>query len=91
MPLCAAAFYLGGRWPYMWLGSLIHGLVIENISMNIPDIENYWQSQTTIIFLGRKMPLHIMILCEFRDGSRPENDVVMSSGSVRTNTYIHRS
>ena len=48
----------------MWFGSLIHGLVIENISMNIPDIENYWQSQTTIVFLGRKMPLHIMLLCE---------------------------
>ncbi|XP_043229896.1 uncharacterized protein LOC122385587 [Amphibalanus amphitrite] len=61
LTLCHA-FYLGGRWPYMWLGSLIHGLVIENISMNIPDIENYWQSQTTIVFLGRKMPLHIMLI-----------------------------
>jgi len=56
------AFYLGGRWPYMWLGSLIHGLVIENISMNIPDIENYWQSQTTLVFIGRKLPLHIALI-----------------------------
>ena len=69
----------------MWLGSLVHGLIIENVSMNIPDIENYWQSQTTVVFLGRKMPLHIMILCELSAmiSCRTDNAVqITSSGSV---------
>ena len=40
---------------------------MESISFAMPDIDNYWHSQTVIVLLGRRLPLHILMLCnEFR-------------------------
>ncbi|XP_044256496.1 uncharacterized protein LOC123006216 [Tribolium madens] len=56
------ALIRGGRLPYLWLGILIHGIVIECLCYILPDVDNFWHSQTPIIFLGRRLPLHIMLL-----------------------------
>lgn len=56
------AFIVGGRWKYYWLGCIFHGLTTEMVSFWMPDIDNYWHSQTTVIFLGRRLPLHIPLI-----------------------------
>ncbi|KAJ8974128.1 hypothetical protein NQ317_007817 [Molorchus minor] len=56
------AFIRGGRLPYLWLATLVHGLVVESICYILPDVDNFWHSQTAIIFLGRRLPLHIIFL-----------------------------
>jgi len=57
------AIWSGGRVAFLWLGILVHGLVVEMASYWIPDIDNFWHSQTPIILLGRRLPLHIIFLC----------------------------
>ncbi|RXG52032.1 hypothetical protein Avbf_04044 [Armadillidium vulgare] len=56
------SFLVGGRWKYFWLGTLIHGLTTESLSFFLPDIDNYWHSQTSVMLLGRRLPLHIAFL-----------------------------
>ncbi|KAE8737021.1 hypothetical protein FOCC_FOCC017519 [Frankliniella occidentalis] len=51
-----------GRWPYLWVATILHGLVIESLSYFLPDVDNFWHSQTPLIFLGRRLPLHIAFL-----------------------------
>ncbi|XP_057664387.1 uncharacterized protein LOC130898849 [Diorhabda carinulata] len=72
--LSQAAFILGGtltllhaiinkgRFPWLWLGAILHGILIENLTYVHPDVDNFWHSQTPIIFAGRRLPLHIIIL-----------------------------
>ncbi|RZF33725.1 hypothetical protein LSTR_LSTR007753, partial [Laodelphax striatellus] len=52
----------GGRWPYLWFGTVLHGLVLEIICYIQPNVDNFWHSQTPIILLGRRLPLHIVFL-----------------------------
>lgn len=52
----------GGRLPYLWLATLLHGVVVECMAYAVPDIDNFWHSQTPIIFLGHRLPLHIIML-----------------------------
>lgn len=56
------AFARGGRLPWLWLGILIHGFTVECLCYISPDVDNFWHSQTFIIFFGRRFPLHIMML-----------------------------
>ncbi|KAG5893868.1 hypothetical protein JTB14_005477 [Gonioctena quinquepunctata] len=56
------AFARGGRLPFLWLAIMIHGVIVESISYVHPDVDNFWHSQTSIIFLGRRLPLHIILL-----------------------------
>nr|XP_023021202.1 uncharacterized protein LOC111509657 [Leptinotarsa decemlineata] len=56
------AFVRGGRLPYLWFAIIIHGVIVESISYIHPDVDNFWHSQTPIIFLGRRLPLHIILL-----------------------------
>ncbi|CAG0915723.1 unnamed protein product [Notodromas monacha] len=57
------ALRMGGRYKYLWLASLLHGLFVENICFWFPEyIDNYWHSQTTVVLLGRRLPLHIIFL-----------------------------
>lgn len=57
------ALRMGGRYKYLWLATILHGLFVENICFWFPEyIDNYWHSQTTIVLLGRRLPLHIMFL-----------------------------
>ena len=60
-----SAFIVGGRWKYMWLGTIVHGVTTELVSFFAPDIDNYWHSQTSIILLGRRLPLHIPLICNY--------------------------
>lgn len=53
---------VGGRFKYLWLATIFHGLVVECAAYWLPDIDNFWHSQTTVVLLGRRLPLHIMFL-----------------------------
>ncbi|CAH1115828.1 unnamed protein product [Psylliodes chrysocephalus] len=56
------AIIRGGRLPYLWIAILIHGVIIESITYIHPDVDNFWHSQTPIMFTGRRLPLHIILL-----------------------------
>ena len=61
-----SAFSKGGRWPYLWLATILHGLWTDNFwHFALPEYDNFWHSQTPIIFLGARLPLHIILLCEY--------------------------
>ncbi|KAJ1521057.1 hypothetical protein ONE63_002764 [Megalurothrips usitatus] len=51
-----------GRWAQLWIATVFHGLVVESLSYVLPDVDNFWHSQTPLIFLGRRLPLHIAFL-----------------------------
>ena len=55
----------GNRFKYLWFGILAHGLVVEMAAYWVPDIDNFWHAQTPIMFLGRRLPLYIIILCKY--------------------------
>ena len=55
---------MGGRFKYLWWATIVHGLVVECAAYWLPDIDNFWHSQTTIVLLGRRLPIHIMMLCK---------------------------
>nr|CAD7576615.1 unnamed protein product [Timema californicum] len=52
----------GGRLPYLWLAIFLHGIVVELLSYNLNDIDSFWHSQTPIMFVGRRLPLHILLI-----------------------------
>ncbi|OWR40598.1 hypothetical protein KGM_206050 [Danaus plexippus plexippus] len=53
----------GGRWPYFWLGTLLHGIYADNFwHFILPEFDNFWHSQTPLMFLGGRQPLHIILL-----------------------------
>ncbi|KAK2160483.1 hypothetical protein LSH36_132g01073 [Paralvinella palmiformis] len=56
------ALRLRGRFPYLWLASVLHGLTVESISYFLPDIDNFWHAQSMVMLLGRRLPLHIIIV-----------------------------
>ncbi|XP_023945394.2 uncharacterized protein LOC112051101 [Bicyclus anynana] len=57
------AFRKGGRWPYFWLVTVLHGLYADNFwHFVVPEYDNFWHSQTPIILLGKRLPLHIIFL-----------------------------
>ncbi|CAG9761628.1 unnamed protein product [Ceutorhynchus assimilis] len=72
--LSQASFILGGiitlihalirgkRLPWLWIGAILHGMFVEILSYVAPDVNNFWHSQTPIIFFGRRFPLHIILL-----------------------------
>uniref|UniRef100_A0A1B6CE90 DUF7802 domain-containing protein n=1 Tax=Clastoptera arizonana TaxID=38151 RepID=A0A1B6CE90_9HEMI len=51
-----------GRFPYLWFGTIFYGLFIESLCYMFPDVDNFWHSQTPIMFLGMRLPLHIIFL-----------------------------
>ncbi|XP_048411784.1 uncharacterized protein LOC125463976 isoform X2 [Stegostoma tigrinum] len=50
----------GGRWKYLWLATIIHGLTTESVSYFVPGIDNFWHAQSSVMFLGKRLPLHII-------------------------------
>ncbi|KAA0195650.1 hypothetical protein HAZT_HAZT005809 [Hyalella azteca] len=56
------SFIVGGRWKYLWLGCVFHGITTELVCFALPDIDNYWHSQTTVMLVGRRLPLHIPLI-----------------------------
>lgn len=59
-----SAFLTGGRWPYLWIATVLHGILIETICYILPDVDNFWHSTTPVMFLGGRLPLHIILLCK---------------------------
>nr|AEE62913.1 unknown [Dendroctonus ponderosae] len=56
------AIVRGGRLPWLWFGITLHGIFVEILCYIIPDVDNFWHSQTPIIFFGRRLPLHIILV-----------------------------
>ncbi|KAI5701229.1 hypothetical protein M8J75_007463 [Diaphorina citri] len=58
------AYSSKGRWPLLWCCTVCHGLVIEALCFFLPEdvADNYWHSQTPVVFLGGRLPLHIIVL-----------------------------
>ncbi|XP_072443067.1 uncharacterized protein [Chiloscyllium punctatum] len=52
----------GGRWKYLWLATVIHGLMTEAVSYFVPDVDNFWHAQSSVMLLGKRLPLHIIVL-----------------------------
>ncbi|XP_002129943.2 uncharacterized protein LOC100176636 [Ciona intestinalis] len=49
------------RYVYMWFAALLHGIVTEVIVYHLPDVNNFWHSQTPVIFVGQRFPLYIVL------------------------------
>ncbi|KAG1686835.1 hypothetical protein GQR58_008558 [Nymphon striatum] len=56
------ALKTGGRFIFLWLAIMFHGITVETVSYNLPDIDNFWHGQSMIMFLGKRLPLHVMCL-----------------------------
>lgn len=56
------AFCNGGRWPYLWMATLVHGLTTESLSYFVPDVDNFWHAQSSVMLLGKRLPLHLPLL-----------------------------
>lgn len=56
---------IGGRFRWLWLTCILHGIVLENFTFWTPEIDNFWHSQATIMLFGRRLPLHILFVCEY--------------------------
>ncbi|XP_078083081.1 uncharacterized protein LOC144502714 isoform X3 [Mustelus asterias] len=52
----------GGRWKYLWLATIIHGLTTEAVSYFLPDVDSFWHAQSSVMLLGKRLPLHIIFL-----------------------------
>lgn len=63
----------GGRFLQLWIGIILHGLVVETVSYNLPDVDNFWHAQAPIMFLGRRLPLYVILLCMLKS-SRMQDD-----------------
>ena len=55
----------GGRFRWLWLATVLHGLTVECVSYFLPDIDNFWHAQGVITFLGLRLPLYIALLCKY--------------------------
>lgn len=56
------AWRSGGRFLYLWFATILHGLVVESLSYFVPDIDNFWHAQSMVMFVGKRLPLHIVVL-----------------------------
>ena len=55
-----------GRYCWLWVAALLHGLVTESVSYFLPDIDNFWHAQSMMMLMKQRLPLHIMLFCEFK-------------------------
>ncbi|XP_050548863.1 uncharacterized protein LOC126910377 isoform X2 [Daktulosphaira vitifoliae] len=51
-----------GRRLSLWICITCHGLLIELISYFLPEIDNFWHSQSPIMLFGHRLPLHILLV-----------------------------
>ena len=54
----------GGRYKWLWLATILHGLTVECVSYFLPDIDNFWHAQSMVMLLGQRLPLHIIFVCK---------------------------
>ncbi|PVD37869.1 hypothetical protein C0Q70_00471 [Pomacea canaliculata] len=52
----------GGRYPWLWLATVLHGLTVECVSYAFLDIDNFWHAQSMVMLLGQRLPLHILFV-----------------------------
>ncbi|XP_067142696.1 uncharacterized protein [Centruroides vittatus] len=55
------AFKRGGKNSYLWIAALLHGIVVESLSYFLTDIDNFWHAQSSIMFLGYRLPLYMIL------------------------------
>lgn len=53
---------VGGRYLFLWIGIVLHGLFVEAVSYWMPDIDSFWHAQGIFTFLGQRLPLYIILL-----------------------------
>ncbi|XP_052783470.1 uncharacterized protein LOC128222985 [Mya arenaria] len=53
---------VGGRFKYLWVGVILHGLFVEMVSYWMPDIDSFWHAQGIFTFLGKRLPLYIVCI-----------------------------
>uniref|UniRef100_A0A182PB68 DUF7802 domain-containing protein n=1 Tax=Anopheles epiroticus TaxID=199890 RepID=A0A182PB68_9DIPT len=64
--LCLAhAFHRGGRWPFLWFGSVLSGVLIEGSMYFSPHGETIWLSPTVIDLFHQRIPLFIFFVYPF--------------------------
>ncbi|BFZ02600.1 hypothetical protein BsWGS_05639 [Bradybaena similaris] len=56
------AFRCGGRFPWLWIATICHGLTVESLSYWLPDIDNFWHAQSMVMLFGQRLPLHILFV-----------------------------
>ncbi|GCB77913.1 hypothetical protein scyTo_0018532 [Scyliorhinus torazame] len=44
----------GGRWKYLWVATIIHGVTTEAVSYLLPDVDSFWHAQSSVMFLGKE-------------------------------------
>ncbi len=55
------AFRKGGRFKYLWLGTIIHALNTELVAYYMPDVDNFWHAQSHLMLFGRRLPLYVLL------------------------------
>ena len=65
---CLVARKHGGRLYLLFFTAILHGLVVESLSYVLPDVDNFWHGVSSIIFFKQRLPLHIVLFCEFGGG-----------------------
>ncbi|CAH1233453.1 Hypp745 [Branchiostoma lanceolatum] len=55
------AFRIGGRYRSLWFAALLHGVVTETVCYWTPEINNFWHAQSSVMMLGKRLPLYIML------------------------------
>uniref|UniRef100_A0A4Y0BFM3 DUF7802 domain-containing protein n=1 Tax=Anopheles funestus TaxID=62324 RepID=A0A4Y0BFM3_ANOFN len=59
------ALYRRGRWPFLWLGSVLSGMLIEGSLYFSPYGETIWFSPTVIDLFGQRIPIFIFFVYPF--------------------------
>ena len=54
-----------GRLYLLFLTSILHGITVECLSYVLPDVDNFWHGVSSIMFFKERLPLHILLFCEF--------------------------
>lgn len=56
----------GGRLYLLLFTAMLHGLVVECLGYVMPDIDNFWHGVSSVVFFKQRLPLHILLFCEWR-------------------------
>ncbi|XP_078574886.1 uncharacterized protein LOC144861065 [Branchiostoma floridae x Branchiostoma japonicum] len=61
--LLVHALRRGGRYPWLYFSALSHGVFTEVFSYWVPQINNFWHGQSTVMFAGQRLPSYIV--CQY--------------------------
>ena len=56
---------IGGRFKFLWIAVILHGLFVEAVSYWMPDIDSFWHAQGIFMFIGKRLPLYIICICKY--------------------------